>query len=90
MTTTKTSKTLFAQKSASAPQMRSELHSSVLPSTLLLSVGLFLGLATLSPIAEARIASNSTSLNSANLQFDLVSTAQLQLEGSQLVLHLNH
>jgi hypothetical protein len=58
--------------------------------SLLLSTSLCVGLTTLIPRAEARIISNGVLLNGMDLQFDSVSTAQLQLEGSQLVLNLNH
>ena len=62
--------------------------------SLLLSTGLSLGLVTLIPVAEARIASNGTfpngtTFNSMNLKFNAGSTLQLQLEGSQLVLYLD-
>ncbi|GAB4371300.1 MAG: hypothetical protein Kow00121_12720 [Elainellaceae cyanobacterium] len=89
--------------------------SSLLRSSLLLSTGFSLGLATLISVAEARIASNGILLNNAalkikrdasavsfgpvptngillnstNLKFDDDSMSQLQLEGSQLILHLN-
>lgn len=63
--------------------------SSLLRSSLLLSPGLFLVPTILISVAEARIASNGTVLNGTNLEFGSSSTAQLQLEGSQLVLHLN-
>lgn len=104
--------------------MQSKFYSR-LQSTLLLSAGLSLGLVTLIPVTEARIASNGTFpngfvpngtfpnssnlkmtrdasavslgpvptngilLNGTNFKFNAGSIAQLQLEDSQLVLHLN-
>ncbi|GAB4371295.1 MAG: hypothetical protein Kow00121_12710 [Elainellaceae cyanobacterium] len=65
---------------------------SRLRASLLLSAGFSLGLMTLIPIAEARIISNGTFSNGTVLNGMTLksgSTPQLQLEGSQLVLHLN-
>ncbi len=67
--------------------MQSKFRSCLL-SSLLFSTGIFLGLTVTLPEAQARIATNGPELNGTELKLDSASTSQLQLEGSQLVLHL--
>lgn len=83
---------ISAQNSASVPQKQSKFDSGLLPSSLLLSAGIFLELVILIPVAEARIASNGTSFNGTALNDTKLksgSSSTLQLEGSQLVLYLD-